>query len=318
MTIKIYDCSNSAARPPHRGKPGIVENTIVTILKKYAINYGCEFVDSPKDATVIFTNDVFDKVYRDQYKVKRMDGIFLTPETYERNIPLINAAVEANHVIFISDYSLKTYKHNYSEDMLKKFSVVENWVDVDLFFPQEGSQNKNRLRFAACCTDWNRPEKRLNEIIKLAKLNKDIDFYIFGECNINLPTNIFKIGFLPNFLWAQCIRSFDGFINTSYRDACPKVVIEAIASGIPVLAAKSGGTVDLGKYGHVEFILDNERLDTDTPNLELKDGALEQAFYTFKQNNWNKQCSALDWAQEHSDNMFNKMLESYFKILKDY
>ena len=319
--IKIYDCSNSSKRPKHRGPKGIIENTVVTALKTNNSGRGCVFVDKAKDADVIFTNDVFDKKYPKHFKVKRMDGVFLDPKCTDRNVPLNKAAKEADHVIFISKFSEQSYFKNLYDRVpgfyaLKSFSIIENWVDSNLFYPNMSWHEG--IRLAACCSDWERSEKRLRDIVQLASIDRNVQIYIFGHTPNPKYISMMGchyIGPMPNFLWASCLKTFDGFINLSHRDPCPKVVIEAIASGLPVLAAKSGGTKDLDKYGAVSFINDLESLEVNSENvLHLDEKEVFNSYKVWISELSNNKIKALDWAIANNRNMFNIMLDKYFEI----
>lgn len=239
MPVLIHDCSNSKERPEHRGFGGAKENGCVSILKKYAHLFNCEFINSPQDADVVFTNDVFPRdIPRDRKKVKRMDGIFWQSDYLDRNEKLNHAAQIADHVIFVSEYSRRNYYQLYG-DPLKNESVALNWVDTNVFY--HGSRLRDKPeRWLAVATSWERPEKRYNE---LAVFRSMID----GEL-----TCIGKHGdidYLEQDELAELMRNSDAFVNFSYRDASPKVVAEAVSCGLPVLYANSGGVPELVPFG---------------------------------------------------------------------
>ena len=104
---KIFDCSNSAERPPHRGGGGPIMNDILCYLHQNAAEYNYEFIDSASNADVIITNDVFpaEVIGLGKPLVKRMCGPFWQKEHSKRNERLNVAARIADTVIFISEYS---------------------------------------------------------------------------------------------------------------------------------------------------------------------------------------------------------------------
>lgn len=237
--MKIYDCSNSVGRPPHRGGGGPVVNDVVRYLWEHAYEYGCEFTDDVSRADVIFTNDVYPKeVLRfDRPRVKRMDGVFWQHALLSRNEPLNAAARQANHVIFVSEYAHRCYMGE-----LPSHSVVPHWVDPKVFVAR---QRQELRQFVAVATDWSRPEKRLDAVLGLA-VNRGAHVVLVGRVDAVLPVNVHPVGYLscPQVIAAVLAES-DAMLNFSYRDASPKVVAQATASGLPILFADSGGTSEL-------------------------------------------------------------------------
>lgn len=252
--LKIYDCSNSINRPHHRGNGGPIENTIVRDLKKYAHLYNCAFVDSISDADVGFTNDVFtdEVLLSNKPLVKRMDGVFFQESLLERNVSLNCAARQANLVIFISEFSKQAYYHLYGKyKPIKNNVVILNWVDQSVFkFKQRSGQPK---KFIAIATSWDRPEKRIEGIIKLVKANPNLEFYTIGKISENIPKldNLVHLGYMEeDSAIAETMNEMDAMICTAFRDAAPKTVAQGIACGLPCFYANSGGVPELvGNYG---------------------------------------------------------------------
>jgi glycosyltransferase involved in cell wall biosynthesis len=266
--MKIYDCSNSLERPRHRSESyGPPENDVMRYLKENAHKYEAEWVRTPRDADVVMTNDVFPKDILTLGKpmVKRMDGVFWRPKEIARNIPLNRAARQADRVVFISEYSAKCYLELYGPDI--NYKVVLNWVDPGVFKPipipdsictsdpfyyrreydeiDECCYGAPRhYSFAACASNWERREKRLTSLLKLARQSSDL-FLLIGHVETPLPPNIESVGYLSPPEIARWLNLADAFINLSYKDPAPKVVAQAISCGKPVLYADSGGTREL-------------------------------------------------------------------------
>ena len=54
--MKIFDCSNSSERPPHRSASfGPKQNDVMRSLQLYASEFGVEYVDDASKADVIIT-----------------------------------------------------------------------------------------------------------------------------------------------------------------------------------------------------------------------------------------------------------------------
>lgn len=243
--MKIFDCSNSPSRPEHRGGGGPVTNESVQYLKRYCHYFEHKFVEDPKCADVIFTNDVFPKDVLQLGKrlVKRMDGIFWQPEYQSRNEVYNRAAQQADHVIFVSEYSKKCYEDNYG--YLKSTSVVTNWADPGVYYRYEDYMASRIIKAAAIATDWSRPEKNFDAILALSE-DPRIHITLIGTCETKCPPNIYKVHYISNpYIVTMALNSCDVFLNFSINDACPKVVAQAICTGLPVLYLDSGGVSEM-------------------------------------------------------------------------
>jgi glycosyltransferase involved in cell wall biosynthesis len=252
--IKIYDCSNSAERPENRGNGGPVENDVMRYLKENAHEYDCIFTENSQDYDLLITNDVFpEKFYTSPLpKLKRMDGIFFQEQYRKRNIPLNEAAKEADHVIFISEFSKQSYEA--IETPLKSSSVALNQVDPNVFKSRYPSLilMSGPISFISIANDWSREEKRFNDILNFAKVIDGVLFLIgkIPEGTI-LPDNVTSFGYKNDpVVIAGLINYADAFVNFSYKDAAPKTVLQGLYCGLPVLYANSGGLPELAEgYG---------------------------------------------------------------------
>ena len=265
QTIKIHDCSDNSTAPPHRDiSGGPRRNDIMSDLQKYAASFSFEYVDKWREAEVIITNTTFplDIWNSGKLKVKRMDGVYWRDDGVSRNIVLNAAAARADLLIFISEYSLRAfyslYPKQYSlleDSLLKKKVVIRNNVDNNLFYNKRVDDSHGpKFIWATACSNWDRPEKRLNEIIKFAeflKLNDEL-LILIGKINTKgVPSNVEAVGYVEDY-WTlnTLLNQADGFVNFSFRDAGCKCVSQAVNAGLPVLYANSGGVPELvGLYG---------------------------------------------------------------------
>jgi glycosyltransferase involved in cell wall biosynthesis len=237
--VRIFDCSNSIARPISRGYGGPIINEFVGLLHKYATDFGCIFVNDLSIADVVFTNDIFpDYVKVGLPLIKRMDGVFWLNALKNRNKPYIDAALLSTHVIFSSNFSRESFKTLYPIEYKQiSSSVCHHWVD-SLHMAKINMHDPST--FVAIATDWSREEKRLSEIIRIANYVKTI--HLIGKCDRPLPKNIIAHGYKASLSDIyQIMESCGGMLNLSYNDPSPKVVCTALNYGLPVLYANSGG-----------------------------------------------------------------------------
>src|SRR6185437_7093588 len=85
----------------------------------------------------------------------------------------------------------------------------------------------------------------------------------------------------------ECLREATALALPSLEDNCPMVVLEAMAAGVPVMAAQVGGLPDLIEEGKTGFFFD----PTDARSMS---GALEKAF----QDDWSARALAARAKQE--------------------
>jgi glycosyltransferase involved in cell wall biosynthesis len=295
-------------------------------LHEYAEDYYYQFVDSPQDAQVIITNDVFPKhvLNLGVPLVKRMCGPFWKKSLSFRNEILNAAAQQADKVIFITKYSRQQYIHCFG-DNLKDSCVVTHWVDPKVFNQFDVLPRKHNFMFGACATNWSRKEKRLDALVAFAECHKDIEFTIIGTVEQTLPSNFIKMGYLDNpYDIAYILNSCDGFINLSYRDAATKTVPQAISCGLPVLYADSGGVNEMvsnpiGGHDFGVAIKDSHCLDMedDVPPLNIED--INIAYQKFRKDFEIIKSTGIELFDRKL--AFRKMLDGYFgtitELLKD-
>jgi glycosyltransferase involved in cell wall biosynthesis len=306
---------------------GPKENDIVRYLKQYAMEYGHKVVYHWEEADVVFTNDVFPDTHTREdkepfpgkFKVKRMDGIFTHPDKVQYNELLNRAARQADHVIFISQFSAESYFRLYDPDRtsLKAWSIIRNEVDHNIFFP--GHQWSDDLRVVvASCSNWSRPEKRLSELLYLAKIDPDVTFTIIGEVyHKHLPSNVRVLGYLPTPLQtAQALRDADAMVSLFYKDAHPKTMIQGVYCGLPVLHTASGGQIEIPAVG-------NRVTDTliNWYAFDSKEDSVPSLNLSLLENDWNQ----FKWEYEQNKSVamkfrgrdrFHAMLRNYYGVFQ--
>jgi glycosyltransferase involved in cell wall biosynthesis len=272
--IKIFDCSLNSFAPSHRPNSlGPKENDIMFDLKKYSSLYGFEYVENYKKSDVIITNTNYPEYILNTSipKVKRMDGIYWDTRISERNIKLNEAAINSDLVIFISEFSKKSFHTLYPELKLNKESVVLNNVADSNFYKINNCEKP--FDFVASCTNWEREEKRFKSILQFAEFlkTKNKTLLLIGSNMIDVPYNVFCTGYIRDYQTLnETINLGKYFVNFSYRDSGCKCVSQAIKCGLPVLYANSGGVPELVNENCVP-INDIEEIyfDNKVPDLNI-------------------------------------------------
>lgn len=287
--IRIYDCSNSSERPPHRLESnGPKENDIMRGLKKHCKLFSYEFIDQPQDADVIVTNDVYPKdiLTLDKPRVKRMDGVYFLNRLKDRNEPLNKAAMESDSVIFISQYSKHSFLTLYGKHPYPDMLVIPNRVDDSIYFPLP--KRINGFSWVASASNWSREEKRYADLMVFAKEVKKSHqlLFLIGQCDDDeyIP-GVERIGYIDDESEMNRVLNLGIlFINLSYRDPAPKVVCQAVNCNLPILYADSGGTSEMVNSG-ISINDDSDYVFEDkVPRLKVED--MKRSYGLFLNNYW--------------------------------
>lgn len=132
----------------------------------------------------------------------------------------------------------------------QKSMVIHNGVDDKVYYPDR-SERKPTKTLKALAVSWsNNPKKGFSTLVEIAAIS-DIEVTFIGNwCNSIPQRNVKVIGTKTSSEIAEIMRESDILIHPAENDPCPNVVLEALASGLPVLYRDSGGTAELSKgYG---------------------------------------------------------------------
>jgi glycosyltransferase involved in cell wall biosynthesis len=91
-------------------------------------------------------------------------------------------------------------------------------------------------------------------------VNSAVHFTLIGpvvspEVLLSLPTNVTYAGSLPPSAVADAMRAADLFILPSLEDACALVVLEAMATGLPVITTDQNGSSERIVNGENGFVV---------------------------------------------------------------
>lgn len=253
----------------------------------------------------------------------------------ENSENLIN---ECEKIIVVSKYiKEKTLSLNNVDK--SKFIVLKNTVDTNLFNKNKYKNERDKIKkkfgvndneFIISFTGRLIPEKGIKELIlafKDIKTDKNIKLLIIGSSNFGLDTtneyeyelqeiskeikdDIIFTGFVHNDEVAKIHSIVDvAVVPSKCNEAAGIVVIEAISSGIPLIATNSGGIpeyIDKNNTILIENNIDLVRNLTDALNLLLNNDEL------FKKMNFNTRSNVKEYDNEfyykNFINIINKVL----------
>jgi glycogen synthase len=200
-------------------------------------------------------------------------SIFL-PESPQRLTPLLRAAARfaygrARLVLPVSDALRRGIE---SAGAHPRFRVVPNVVDTSLFSPGESTRD-GRLLAVGLFTDAKGYEYLFEAIAVLARRGGRVELDVIGDGErrpalerlvdeLGVRDRVAFHGILPKGEVAKRMRQAELFVLTSRYDNNPCVVIEAMASGLPVVATAVGGIPEMvdASSGRLATPRDPERI----------------------------------------------------------
>lgn len=188
---------------------------------------------------------------------------------FNENLHAFARIIFANHIIYQSKFS-----HNIHSKWFKgkPFTIINNGDE----FKGIKNNHTDEIRIVTIYDEW-RPSKRVTDVIMFAKWanerNVKIRLSILGYTGVipqqspnGLRTLIESSNYIktyPKFSsfteeMEEVLYNSDCYMTFTYRDACPNTVVEAMAYGLPVLGADSGGMKEL--VGDAGYLLKNENM----------------------------------------------------------
>lgn len=169
----------------------------------------------------------------------------------------------ADAIIYQSEYSKKCYDRYFDRKQADlPYKIIFNGIDTDIFRPKKNQKYDSKIQILMSHTYW--PSKRFlfsTEVAKeLKRRNVNFRINILGKGIVNpiyrhdtmahfkrqihrnnLAEYFHFIGFIEPDKLHHVYHNYDIFLSFSHIDPCPNVVVEAMASGLPIVAPRSGG-----------------------------------------------------------------------------
>ncbi len=136
-------------------------------------------------------------------------------------------------------------------------AIIPNVVDTTIFHPNSNPLKLNtiKIKFIHVSSFFNKIKNTqgiLRVIQKLVEINQNFSFEMVGDSyerpileqrvnDLNLKDFVFFKGTLSTTEVAERMRHADVFILFSNYEGLPCVILEALASGLPVIATETGG-----------------------------------------------------------------------------
>ena len=183
----------------------------------------------------------------------RLNGLrrIYAPEVSKADDPLIENLQLADSAVFQSTFSKNSFI-NENIYFPEKHNIILNGANSNNFYPDESSElNSKRLRIVSNSWSINQ-NKGFSFIAEFSKLDK-VQVLHIGKWPEHIHLEKVKLlGVMDEKKIGRKLRKADFLLFPSKNEACSNVVVEALASGLPVLYHDSGGTPELcqkGRFG---------------------------------------------------------------------
>ena len=155
----------------------------------------------------------------------------------------------SDHIIAVSNYVKKRLPEDRS-------TVIHNGVDAKKFSPGKGTMlnhiKKPKILFCGRLLYMKGIHVLLDAAQELVK-KEDIHFVFAGQGDIKtlsriLPEQTTFLGHVPYSQIDELYRSVDVFVLPSFTESFPYTLLEAMASGLPVVASAVGGIPEMVEH----------------------------------------------------------------------
>lgn len=244
------------------GGPG----TFMRNFKVFLDNKSFSYLDTPEKAKVIFFPVKYDlavlkSIKRNKGKViQRLDGIYYPAKHQEQYLDLNKAIKDiylnyADFVIFQSHYSKKQCFTMFGKLKPEQYKVIVNGVDQRIFYPSAAKGNLMgpwRLITTGNFRNLDMLEPVVKALDQLReKMKLKFILTVIGPVRnealnrLLLRPYIYHISTASLSQIAERLRESHLFLYSHLNPPCPNSVLEAIASGLPVVGFNSGAMKEL-------------------------------------------------------------------------
>jgi glycosyltransferase involved in cell wall biosynthesis len=179
------------------------------------------------------------------------------------------------------------------QKMVDKQVVIQPSGINDVFF--KSSENKNQNEKFKIVTVANLvPVKNISLILEIAKDLPDTEFIIVGDgpekdihhntIEINNIENVKLLGYKSPEEIKKIYDESDCFLLTSFAEGTPTSALEAMTSGLPIIASHAGGINNIIIDGINGFVIDNFEKENYENKLKLIKDSIELRKIIYKNN----------------------------------
>ena len=179
------------------------------------------------------------------------------------NEPMSALLGAADHVFYQSEFC-RLSADRFARPATAPSEILYNAVDLDRFQPSPHAEHKKLVLLLGGSQDqWYRFDAAVRTIAALKRRGVDAELIVTGRLgwspdaracrteaeslvrSLDLSDRVTLTGPYTQAKAPDIFQRADILLHTKYNDPCPAVVIEALASGLPVVYSRSGGVPEL-------------------------------------------------------------------------
>ncbi|MCL2247755.1 MAG: glycosyltransferase family 4 protein [Oscillospiraceae bacterium] len=182
----------------------------------------------------------------------RNKGLSKLTSSFNKNISRKAVAVTCN--------STESYAifHSFAPEI--PITIIPNAFDSDIECKHFYSETVKSFVYVGRLIYLKRIDLLIDAVIELRKAYPDVTLdifgqgYLFDELMQQIKDNeadefITLKGYINKSQLTEALCNYDLFLFASVSDSCPNVLLEAMAAGLPVVAARAGGSIDIVEDG---------------------------------------------------------------------
>ena len=197
----------------------------------------------------------------------RLDGLrrIYAPEASQVDEPLIKNLPLADSVVFQSNYSRNCF-YDQGLKCPQYQNIILNGTESKLFFPDLNIK-MDLKKICIISNSWStNHNKGFNIIAQFSKMH-NVSVLHIGNWPQDIPLEkVQLLGVMEEKKIGTILRKGHFLLFPSENEACSNVVVEALASGLPVLYHNSGGTPELCQNNKFGLTLPKNIQDLDVIN----------------------------------------------------